>query len=169
MKIKTFRIQCQGGRRTTPPESWVMQSCPVCWSNLDFWTCSYKNRSWSWKRGSAGWGIPRSIRACSVRNVQKQVCLVNGLLIAMFFIWVSREEYSLGSDSLRPHGLGPAMLLCPRDFPVKNTGVDCHFLLQASFPTQGSNPGFLHCRQSLYCLSHQGSPDPFTSCIQLGT
>ena len=26
------------------------------------------------------------------------------------------------------------------------------------FPTQGSNPGLLHCRQILYCLSHQRSP-----------
>ena len=26
------------------------------------------------------------------------------------------------------------------------------------FPSQGSNPGCLHCRQTLYCLSHQGSP-----------
>ena len=24
------------------------------------------------------------------------------------------------------------------------------------FPTQGSNPGLLHCRQILYHLSHQG-------------
>ena len=29
----------------------------------------------------------------------------------------------------------------------------CHFLLQRVFPTQGSNPGRLHCRQMLYCLS----------------
>ena len=26
------------------------------------------------------------------------------------------------------------------------------------FLTQGSNPGLLHCRQIIYCLSHQGSP-----------
>ena len=26
------------------------------------------------------------------------------------------------------------------------------------FPTQGSNPGLLHCRQILYHLSHQGNP-----------
>ena len=26
------------------------------------------------------------------------------------------------------------------------------------FPTQGFNPGLLHCRQTLYRLSHQGSP-----------
>ena len=32
-----------------------------------------------------------------------------------------------------------------------------HFLLQGIFPTQGSNPGLLHCRQTLYPLSNQGS------------
>ena len=36
--------------------------------------------------------------------------------------------------------------------------MDCHFLLQGTFPTQESNPGLLHCRQTLYRLSHQGSP-----------
>ena len=29
---------------------------------------------------------------------------------------------------------------------------------RGSSPTQGSNPGLLHCRQTLYRLSHQGSP-----------
>ena len=33
--------------------------------------------------------------------------------------------------------------------PGKNTGVGCHSLLQRIFLTQGSNPGFLHCRQIL--------------------
>ena len=28
-------------------------------------------------------------------------------------------------------------LLCPQDFPPKNTGVGCHLLLQSTFPTQG--------------------------------
>ena len=32
-------------------------------------------------------------------------------------------------------------LLCPWDFPGKNTGVDCHFLLHRIFLTQGSNCG----------------------------
>ena len=45
----------------------------------------------------------------------------------------------------------------PLDFPGKSPGVGCHFLLQGIFPTQGLNPGLLHCRQMLYCLSHQGS------------
>ena len=42
--------------------------------------------------------------------------------------------------------------------PGKNTGVGCHTLLQGIFLTEGLNPGFLHCRQILYHLSHQGSP-----------
>ena len=41
--------------------------------------------------------------------------------------------------------------------PGKNTEVGCHLLLQGIFPTQGLSPGLLHCRQILYCLSHQGS------------
>ena len=38
-----------------------------------------------------------------------------------------------------------------------NTEGNCHSLLQGIFPTQGSNPGLLHCRQILYQLSHKGS------------
>ena len=64
---------------------------------------------------------------------------------------------SVVSDSLRPHGLLPARLLCPWDSPGKNTGVGCHALLQKVFPTEGSNPGLAHCRQILYLLSQQGS------------
>ena len=36
-------------------------------------------------------------------------------------------------------------------------GVGSLSLLQGIFPTQGLNPGLLHCRQILYQLSHQGS------------
>ena len=60
-------------------------------------------------------------------------------------------------STLRPHRLQSTRLLCPRDFPGKNTGVGCHFLLQGIFPTQGSNPGLLHWQNSLL-VSHQGSP-----------
>ena len=40
------------------------------------------------------------------------------------------------------------------DSPGKNTGVGCHALFQGIFPTQGSNPGLQHCRQTLYHLNH---------------
>ena len=44
------------------------------------------------------------------------------------------------------------------DSPGKNTRMGCHALLQGIFPTQGSNPGLLHCRWILYQLSQQRSP-----------
>jgi len=47
-------------------------------------------------------------------------------------------------------------LLRPWDFPGKNTGVGCHFLLQGIFLPQGLNLGLPHFRQTLYHLSHQG-------------
>ena len=57
------------------------------------------------------------------------------------------------SDSLQPQGL-----YNPWNFPGQTTEVGSHYLLQGTFPIQGSNPGLLHCRQILYQLSHEGSP-----------
>ena len=49
------------------------------------------------------------------------------------------------------------------DSPGKNTGMDYHSLIQGIFPTQGLNPGLLHCRQTLYCLSYKEAPiDPIS-------
>ena len=48
---------------------------------------------------------------------------------------------------LWPYVLNPTRLLCPWDFPGKNTGVGCHLLLQGIFPTQQAS---LH----LFCLLH---------------
>ena len=48
-------------------------------------------------------------------------------------------------------------LVTPWDFPGKNPGVGCHFLLQGIFPTQGTNLGLLHCREVLYQMSYEGS------------
>ena len=58
---------------------------------------------------------------------------------------------SVVSDSFRPHG--PTTLLRPWDFPGKRTEVGCHFLRQRIFPTQGSNAGLPHCRQTIYRVS----------------
>ena len=44
------------------------------------------------------------------------------------------------SDSLQAHGLEPASLLCPWDFPGKSTAVGCRFLRQGIFLIQGLNP-----------------------------
>ena len=46
-------------------------------------------------------------------------------------------------------------------FPGNSTGVDCHFLLQGIFPTQGLNPGLPCCRQMLYHLSQRKPIIPY--------
>ena len=35
---------------------------------------------------------------------------------------------SVVSNYLHPHGLQPTRLLCPWDFPGKDTGAGCHFV-----------------------------------------
>ena len=69
---------------------------------------------------------------------------------------------------LQTHGLQSARLLCSWDFPGKNTGVDCHFLLQVSSWPRDLTPvscvetvsriagGLLCCSWILHWLSHQG-------------
>ena len=60
------------------------------------------------------------------------------------------ESPSVVSDTLQSCG--------PWNSPGQNTGMCCLSLLRGIFPTQGSNPGLLHCKQIIYQLSHQGSP-----------
>ena len=67
--------------------------------------------------------------------------------------WSESESRSVVSDSLWPRGL-----YSPWNSPGQNTGVGSCSLLQGIFPTQGSNPGLLHCRRILYQLSHKESP-----------
>ena len=69
---------------------------------------------------------------------------------------VKVHAQKLRSNSLQPLGLKPTRLLCPWDFPAKNTGVDCHAHPQGIFPTQGLNS---HCRRILSPLSHLGSQE----------
>ena len=66
-------------------------------------------------------------------------------------VWES-ESHSVMSNSLQPNGFYTSW-----NFPSQNTGVGKLSLLQI-FPTQGSNPGLLHCKQILYQLCYKGSP-----------
>ena len=80
------------------------------------------------------------------------------------FLWPAQEglhhcpailsvSHSVLSNSLQCHGL-----YSPWNSPGQNTGVGSLSLLQGIIPTQGLNPGVLHCRWILYQLSHKGSP-----------
>ena len=68
------------------------------------------------------------------------------------------------AESLQPHGLDPARLLCPWEFSGKNTGVGCHFFLQGIFPDLGLNLSLLHWQVDPLPWSPQGSPSVSQSC-----
>ena len=70
------------------------------------------------------------------------------------------------ADSLQPHELQPVRVLYPWDSPGKNTGEGCQSFLQGIFPTQGSNPGLLHCADSL-ASEPAGKPIQSLSNVQL--
>ena len=57
-----------------------------------------------------------------------------------------------------PMDYSPSDFSVHGDSPGHSTGAGSCFLLQGIFPTQGPNPGLLHCRQILYQLSHQERP-----------
>ena len=84
----------------------------------------------------------------------KQVYYIRDIYRYTFYIILDAElSHSVMSMDCSPPGSS-----VHGDSPDKNTGVGCYALLQGIFPTQGLNPGLLHCRQLLHCLNHQVNP-----------
>ena len=73
---------------------------------------------------------------------------------------IERRSPALQTDSLPAEPPGKS----------KNTGVCSLSILQGIFPIQKSNQSLLHCRQILYQLSCQGSPEPeHVACWELNS
>ena len=111
----------------------------------------------------------------SVRMCMKEYCFIqlvrNYHFIELPFLSVSKLDHcSKGHGAVLRLVAQSCPTLCDSidcsppgssvhaDSPGKNTGVVCHALLSGIFPTQGLNPGHLHCKWILYHLRHQGSP-----------
>ena len=84
---------------------------------------------------------------------------VHGILQARILEWVVLP-LSRGScqqrDQIQVSSMQADSLPAEPPEKPKNTGVGSLSLLQGIFPTQGMNPGLLHCRRILYQLSYQG-------------
>ena len=98
----------------------------------------------------------------SFLNIPCYIILTLELLNVLHNLKCAVHACSVVSDSFWPYGLYSARLLCPWNFPSKNTGMGCHFLLQGIFPTQGSNLCLLyllHWPKDSLPLCHLGSPN----------
>ena len=117
----------------------MAQLCPTLWDLMDCNLTGFSVHGILQARILQWVAIPFSRGSSQHRN-QTQVSFIAG---RFFTVWTTREA-QLG-------------LYSPRNSPGQNTGVGNCSLRQGIFPTQGSNPGLLHCRRILYQLSHQGS------------
>ena len=82
------------------------------------------------------------------------------LLVFIVLIWWSNLMHAcsvMSNYSATPWTVAPR-LLCPWNFPGKNTGMACHFPLQGIFLTQGQNQCLLHWQADSLPLHHRGSP-----------
>ena len=89
--------------------------------------------------------------------------------VLVFITWqlIIMLSRSVASDYLQPHGLQFIKLFCPWNSPSQNTGVDCHFLLQGIFPTQGLNPclqRLLHWQADSLPVAPPGKPNLLVPC-----
>ena len=70
---------------------------------------------------------------------------------------------SANSNSLQPHGLQPARLLCPWNSPDRNNGVGCHSLPQGDLCDREIIPRSLKFLAD--CLSSETPGKPFSNTI----
>ena len=89
----------------------------------------------------------------SINNFKKNFIndyhLTSANAFCVWWWWCSHQVMSDSCDPMDYSLSGSSVC----DSPSKNTGLDCHFLLQRIFLIQELNPDVLHCRQILYQLS----------------
>ena len=91
----------------------------------------------------------------TVKKIESHFTIEAPLHLGVGDLKVKKVEVSVAQSCLSicdPVDCSPPGSSVHGDSPGKNTGVGCHALPQGIFPTQGQNPGLLHCRQILYCL-----------------
>ena len=131
------------------------------WQRWDGWMASLNWWTWVWASSGSWWwtGKPGLLQSKGSQRVGHDwetelnwwYKLANmdfkNVKLDPYFEW--KWMCSVVSNSLRPHGP-----YSPWNSLGQNTGLGSLSLLQGIFPTQGSNPGLLQCRQILYQLNH---------------
>ena len=79
-------------------------------------------------------------------------CALTVKVLVLSCVWLLVIPMDRSPPGFSDHGVLQARILEWAAFP--STGI---------FPTEGSKPGFLHCRWILYHLSHLGSPSKFVN------
>ena len=91
------------------------------------------------------------------KNYKPPASSIHENLLAKILEWVA-FPFSWGSSQPRSPTLQADSLPAEPQGKPRNTGVDSHSPSPGDLLTQESNPGLLHCRETLYQLSYEGSP-----------
>ena len=121
------------------PEFWRVLSCLTGLSDL--WFCSSVQDS-----------APPHTLLCSHNLCLKLTLLSLGVCVCTCVCVLSHMQLSVAPWPITRR------LLCPWNFPSKNTEVGCHFLLQGSSQPRNWTHIFCIDRQILYHQHHLGSP-----------
>ena len=79
------------------------------------------------------WEVTRLVE--SFKNINRKKCI--HVACVCVYVCVCVCVRSVVSDSLQPHELQPTRLLCPWNFPSKNTGLDLPFPAPGDLPDPG--------------------------------
>ena len=136
------------------PLMWVgFYDIPSLWQQINCWKVTRQETT-----GCTSGGLSPILHLISGVDLSSLACDGNIILSAYtsccYFLFSAKSCPTLSW----PHCLQPTMLLCPWDFPSKNTGAGCHSLLQGIFLTQQANLSLLHWHADSLWLSHPGGP-----------
>ena len=104
---------------------------------------------WGWQENSPLLGTRKTRKLLPVGPLMIYFVVIRGIL-GLELTWPACVLNCIRLCD--PHGLWPSRL-SSWNFPGKNPGVSCHFLLHGNFPTQGLNARLLHCRWILCCCT----------------
>ena len=123
---KMYQKWSSGSQTLNPDVVQVLPADRLCRETLFTVKCQQE-----WNNGRGMW-------------VTKLMCCVSSTSVERAHQPTYVLSCSVMSNFVRPHGLLITRFLSPWNFPSRNTGVGCHFLLQEIIPTQGSNPHLLY-------------------------
>ena len=135
------------------------------WLTFPWWFRTAFQREWHmiwvfriiWRRDGGSREDISGFRGAKLRHQAQQQILLNTELCCALGGRRVTKWWRKWFKAIVLIGLKPAKLLYSWKSPGYNTRMGSHSFLQENLPTQGSNPGLLHCRWILYHLSHQGT------------
>ena len=159
------RANCIHSVELSPP---AVFPGPKLWASTEIWKALQDTRQWRCCfpiiQINPGWKLRNSLKHYKEDKTKPSLSSKTFKMksICVFFpLSYLLAACSVVSNFFATPWPGARHTLCPLDFPGRNIVVDCHFLFQGVFPTQGLNLHLLlllNWQADSLPLHHLGSP-----------